>query len=56
MGRKLLVAVLVALAVAPSAAARPTRLMPGVTYDRILRWTPAGPVTMHLVVATKPHG
>ncbi|MFL5981772.1 MAG: phosphodiester glycosidase family protein [Gaiellaceae bacterium] len=56
MGRKLFVAVLVALAVAPAASARPTQLMPGVTYDRILRWTPAGPVVLHLVTAPKPQG
>jgi hypothetical protein len=30
--------------------------MPGVTYDRILRWTPAGPVMLHLVTAPKPQG
>jgi len=56
MGRKLLFAVLVALAVAPAASARPAQLMPGVTYDRILRWTPAGPVVLHLVTAPKPQG
>ena len=56
MGRKLLFAVVVALVVAPSAASRPTQLMPGVTYDRILRWTSAGPVVMYVVTAPKPQG
>ena len=56
MSRKLLVAVLVALAVAPLGSARPMQLMPGVTYDRVLRWTTAGPVVLHVVTAPKPHG
>ena len=56
MSRKLLFAVLIALVLAPPAAARPTELMPGVTYERILRWTSAGPVVMHVVTAPKPQG
>jgi hypothetical protein len=56
MGRKLLVAVVVAAVLAPSGSARPTQLMPGVSYDRILRWTAAGPVVMHVVTAPKPQG
>jgi hypothetical protein len=56
MGRKLLAAVVVALVLAPSGSARPTQLMPGVTYDRILRWTPTGPVVMHVVTAPRPQG
>jgi hypothetical protein len=56
MGRKLLVAVLFVLLIAPAASARPTRLMPGVTYERILRWTSAGPVVMYVVTAPKPQG
>ena len=56
MGRKLLVAVVIALVLAPSGSARPTQLMPGVTYDRILRWTPAGPIAMYVVTAPKPQG
>jgi hypothetical protein len=30
--------------------------MPGVTYQRILRWTSAGPVEMYVVTAPKPQG
>jgi hypothetical protein len=56
MSRKLLFAVLASLLLAPSAVARPTQLMPGVTYDRILRWSSAGPVIMHVVTAPKPEG
>jgi hypothetical protein len=56
MGRKLLVVVFVVLLFAPSASARPTQLMPGVKYERVLRWTTAGPVVMHVVTAPKPQG
>jgi hypothetical protein len=56
MSRKLLFAVLVGLIVVPPASARPTQLMPGVTYDRILRWTSAGPMAMYVVTAPKPQG
>src|SRR5207249_4511864 len=48
--------VLVAFIVASPAAARPVQVMPGVTYDRILRWTPAGPVALYVVTAPKPGG
>jgi hypothetical protein len=30
--------------------------MPGVSYQRILRWTPAGPVAMYVVTTPKPQG
>jgi hypothetical protein len=56
MGRKLLFAVLVGLILIPPASARPTQLMPGVTYERILRWTSAGPTAMYIVSAPKPQG
>jgi hypothetical protein len=56
MGRKVLFAVLVVLLFAPSASAATTELMPGVSYQRILRWTPAGPLVMYVVTAPKPQG
>src|SRR5919109_2049598 len=56
MSRKLLFAVVVALVLVPHAAARPTRLMPGVTYERTLSWTAAGPRAMYVVTAPKPTG
>ena len=30
--------------------------MPGVTYERILRWTAAGPLAMYVVTSPKPQG
>ena len=56
MRRKLFIAVIYALVVASSAHARPTQLMPGVTYERTLEWTGAGPVAMHVIRAPKPGG
>lgn len=57
MRRKLFFAVfVVATVLVPAASARPTRLMPDVTYERILRWTPAGPMVMYVVTAPKPQG
>lgn len=56
MARKLLLIGLFALVAAPCAQARPVQLMPGVTYDHRLEWTPAGPVSTYVVVAPKPGG
>ena len=56
MRRKLFIAVIGALVLAPSADARATQLMPGVTYERTLEWTAAGPVALHVVRAPKPGG
>ena len=57
MRRTLFFAVFVAaLVLVPTASARPTRLLPGVTYERTLRWTPAGPMVMYVVTAPKPQG
>ncbi len=49
-------AVLVGLILAPPAVARPTQLMPGVTYERILQWTSAGPIVLHVATGPKPGG
>ncbi len=48
--------VVVVLLFAPPAPAAVTQLMPGVSYQRILRWTPAGPVAMYVVTAPRPQG
>jgi hypothetical protein len=56
MSRKLPIAVLFALTVASPAGARPVQMMPGVTYDRVLRWTPAGPVALYVITAPRPGG
>jgi hypothetical protein len=42
--------------IAPSADARSEQVMPGVSYQRILRWTPNGPVVLYVVTAPKPGG
>ena len=57
MSRRLLTAaLLLGLMVAPSAAARPVQVMPGVTYERILQWTPSGPLALYVITAPKPGG
>jgi hypothetical protein len=56
MRRTVLFAVAVVLLLAPSAHAAATELMPGVTYQRILRWTTAGPQVLYVVTAPKPQG
>jgi hypothetical protein len=56
MSRKLVIAVISGLVVAQSAQARPTQLMPAVTYERVLEWTAAGPVALHAIVAPRPVG
>jgi hypothetical protein len=56
MSRTLFAVALVSLILTPAAAGKPTQLMPGVTYDRILRWTAAGPQAMYVVTAPKPQG
>src|SRR6266571_9161630 len=56
MTRKLLTAVLLALVLVPPAEARPIQVMPGVTYERILMWTAAGPMALYVVTGPKPGG
>jgi hypothetical protein len=56
MRRTVLFAVVLALVVVPPAPAAVTQLMPGVSYQRIVRWTAAGPVAMYVVTAPKPQG
>ncbi len=56
MSRKLLFAVLAGLILAQPASARPTQLLPGVTYERTLQWTSAGPTAMFVITAPKPEG
>jgi hypothetical protein len=54
--RKILIGGLLALTVAAPAAAQRTTLMPGVTYDRTVEFTPHGPVAMHVVIGPRPTG
>ncbi len=56
MLRKCLLTAAVALVLAPPAAARPTTLMPGVTYEHRLEWTAAGPRSTYVVTAPRPTG
>jgi hypothetical protein len=54
--RKLLIGGLTALVVAAPAAAQSTILMPGVTYERGVQFTPHGPVAIHIVRGPRPTG
>jgi hypothetical protein len=54
--RRLLIGGLTALVFAAPAAAQTTTLMPGVTYERGVQFTPHGPVTFHVVRGPRPTG
>src|SRR5437762_10536340 len=56
MPRKLLAVALLWLVLAPPAAARPTPVMPGVTYESIVGRTSAGPLRSYAITAPKPGG
>jgi hypothetical protein len=56
MRRTALFVVLFALLLPSAAGAAVTQLMPGVSYQRVLRWSPAGPTEMYVVTAPKPQG
>jgi hypothetical protein len=43
-------------ALAGPAAAQPTELMPGVTYERTVEFTPHGVVVLHVITAPRPGG
>ena len=49
-------AAVAAFVVAPPAGAQSTLLMPGVTYQREVEFTPHGPVVVHVVRAPRPTG
>ena len=53
LARAAIVLVLTA-AFAPPAAAQGTQLLPGVTYDRTVAFTPHGVVVMHVITAPRP--
>ncbi len=60
VARLLVVSALAALAVAgvlsPTAAAQTTQLLPGVTYETGVQFTPHGPVALHIVRGPRPVG
>jgi hypothetical protein len=45
-----------AFVVAPAAGAQTTLLMPGVSYEKTVEFTPHGPVVVHLMRAPRPTG
>jgi hypothetical protein len=54
--RRVLVAALLAGVFASPAAAQRVQLMPGVTYDKQVQFTPHGPEVVHVLTAPKPGG
>jgi hypothetical protein len=55
--RQLVIGVfVVALAAASPAAAQKRQLMPGVTYEHAVQFTPHGPVALHVVTGPRPTG
>ena len=56
MARKLLIGGLLALALAAPVTGATTTLMPGVTYERGVQFTPHGPVAIHVVRGPRPTG
>jgi hypothetical protein len=56
MLRTCLAIALLALVPAPAAVAAPVQLMPGVTYQRKLQWTGAGPAVTYVINAPRPGG
>jgi hypothetical protein len=54
--RRLLIGGALALVLAAPAGAQRVQLMPGVTYEQAVQFTPHGPVALHVVTAPKPSG
>jgi hypothetical protein len=54
--RRVVIAALAALAAAAPAAAQRVELMPGVTYEQGVQFTPHGPVAIHVVTGPRPGG
>ena len=56
MLRRAAIIVVLFAALAPAAAAQGTPLLPGVTYDRTVLFTPHGVVVLHVITAPRPVG
>lgn len=56
MLRRVLIAAVLAGVLAPSAAAERIQLMPNVTYEKQVQFTPHGPVAIHVMKAPRPGG
>jgi len=52
--RAAVVCVLAAVFAAPALAQTPTQLMPGVTYEKGVQFTPRGAVVLHVITAPRP--
>jgi Phosphodiester glycosidase/FlgD Ig-like domain len=53
---RVLIGGLLALVLAAPAAAQRSQLLPGVTYEQGVQFTPHGPVALHVVTAPRPTG
>ena len=53
---RLLIGGLLALVLAAPRRAQRVELMPGVTYERAVQFTPHGPVALHVVTGPRPGG
>jgi len=56
MPRTLFAAAVVGLVLAAPAQARPVPVMPNVTYDHTVQWTPHGPLSLYVITAPRPGG
>jgi hypothetical protein len=56
MLRRAAIIVVLTAALAPSAQAQGTPLLPGITYDRTVAFTPHGVVVLHVITAPRPGG
>jgi hypothetical protein len=56
MLRRVAILFVLTAAFAGPAAAQPAELMPGVTYDRTVSFTPHGVVVLHVITAPRPGG
>src|SRR6478609_1439046 len=52
--RFLSLALLIGVFAAPAQAAGPITLMPGVTYERAVQFTPHGAIALHVITAPRP--
>jgi exopolysaccharide biosynthesis protein/flagellar hook assembly protein FlgD len=56
MPLKLFAVAVAGLVLTASADARPLQVMPNVTYDHTVQWTPNGPLSLYVITAPRPGG
>ena len=56
LGKSLLIGAFAALVLAPASLGQARTLMPGVTYERTVEFTPHGPVVVHVMRGPRPTG